>query len=44
MLVHGVSNDKGGLAYFGFAYYVENQKKLKAVPVKTGTNSRFRVP
>jgi len=36
MLVHGVSNDKGGLAYFGFAYYVENQKKLKAVPVKNG--------
>jgi phosphate transport system substrate-binding protein len=38
VLVQGVSRDKGGLGYFGYAYYVENSKKLKAVPViaKTG--------
>jgi len=29
----GVSRDKGAIGYFGFAYYVENQKKLKAVPI-----------
>ena len=33
VLVQGVSRDKGGLGYFGFAYYIENQKKLKAVPI-----------
>jgi len=33
VLVQGVSRDKGGLGYFGFSYYVENQKKLKAVPI-----------
>jgi phosphate transport system substrate-binding protein len=33
VLVQGVSRDVGGLGYFGFAYYVENKDKLKAVPV-----------
>ncbi len=33
VLVQGVSRDVGGLGYFGFAYYVENQDKLKAVPI-----------
>lgn len=33
VLVQGVSRDVGGLGYFGYAYYVENQDKLKAVPV-----------
>ncbi len=33
VLVQGVSRDKHALGYFGFAYYVENKDKLKAVPV-----------
>jgi phosphate transport system substrate-binding protein len=33
VLVQGVSRDKGALGYFGFAYYIENQKKLKSVPI-----------
>ena len=33
VLVQGVSRDKGGLGYFGFAYYLENAKKLRAVPI-----------
>ena len=33
VLVQGVSRDKGAIGYFGYAYYVENQKKLKAVPI-----------
>lgn len=33
VLVVGVEGDKYALGYFGFAYYVENQKKLKAVGV-----------
>jgi phosphate transport system substrate-binding protein len=33
VLVQGVSSDMGGLGYFGYAYYEENQDKLKAVPI-----------
>ena len=33
VLVQGVSRDVGGLGYFGFAYYIENKDKLKAVPI-----------
>jgi phosphate transport system substrate-binding protein len=33
VLVQGVSMDKGALGYFGYAYYAENSKKLKAVPI-----------
>jgi phosphate transport system substrate-binding protein len=33
VLVQGVSRDENGLGYFGYAYYVENKDKLKAVPV-----------
>ena len=36
VLVQGVARDKGALGYFGFAYYIENQKKLKAVPIFNG--------
>ena len=31
VLVQGVSRDKGAIGYFGYAYYAENQDKLKAV-------------
>jgi phosphate transport system substrate-binding protein len=33
VLVMGVSRDKGGLGYFGMAYYLENQDKLNAVKI-----------
>ena len=33
VLVQGVSRDVNGLGYFGYAYYVENKDKLKAVPI-----------
>jgi phosphate transport system substrate-binding protein len=33
VLVTGVSRDINGLGYFGFAYYIENKDKLKAVPI-----------
>ena len=33
VLVQGVSRDVNGLGYFGYAYYIENKDKLKAVPV-----------
>jgi phosphate transport system substrate-binding protein len=34
--VQGVSGEKGGLGYFGFSYFEENQDKLKAVEVDGG--------
>ena len=33
VLVQGISGDKFALGYFGFAYYIENQDKVRAVPV-----------
>jgi phosphate transport system substrate-binding protein len=36
VLVQGVANDRNALGYFGFAYYIENQNKLKAVPIDGG--------
>ena len=34
VLVQGVAGDKGGLGYFGLAYYVENKNKIKAVAIQ----------
>lgn len=36
VLVQGVANDRNALGYFGFAYYIENQKRLKAAPIDGG--------
>jgi len=35
-LVQGVGGNKGGLGYFGYAYYAENKSKLKALAVDGG--------
>lgn len=37
VLVQGVNGDEGALGYFGYAYYEENQSKLKLVAVDPGT-------
>jgi phosphate transport system substrate-binding protein len=36
VLVTGVAGDVNGIAFFGYAYYVENQDKVKAVEVDGG--------
>lgn len=36
VLVNGVAGDKGGLGYFGLAYYEANKKKLKLVAIDGG--------
>lgn len=36
VLVQGVASDKNALGFFGYAYYVENQKKVRAVAVDGG--------
>ncbi len=35
VLVQGVANDPGALGFFGFAYYIENRDKLKAVAIRS---------
>ena len=37
VLVQGVGGDRDALGYFGFAYYVENKKRVKAVPIKNNS-------
>ncbi|APH04373.1 PstS family phosphate ABC transporter substrate-binding protein [Bacillus weihaiensis] len=32
-LVKGVTGDKNGIGYFGYAYYLENKDNLKVVPI-----------
>lgn len=36
VIVRGVAADVGALGFFGFAYYAENQDKLRALPVDAG--------
>lgn len=36
VLVQGIANDVNALGFFGFAYYAENQNKLKAVAIDAG--------
>lgn len=36
ILVQGISGDKNALGFFGYAYYIENQDKLKIVPIDNG--------
>lgn len=36
VLVQGVSGDVGALGYFGFAYYIENEGRLKALAIDNG--------
>jgi phosphate transport system substrate-binding protein len=41
VLVQGVSSDKGGLGYFGLAYFLENKDKLKLVGIDNGNGVIF---
>jgi phosphate transport system substrate-binding protein len=36
VIVKGVQADKYSLGYFGYAYYLENKQKLRAVPIQDG--------
>lgn len=36
VLVQGISGDRNSLGYFGYAYYIENQDKLKVVGIDNG--------
>ena len=36
VIVQGVENSKNALGYFGYAYYIENKERVRAVPVVNG--------
>ena len=36
VLVQGIASDRGGLGFFGYAYYAENPDKLKLVAIDAG--------
>jgi phosphate transport system substrate-binding protein len=37
VIVQAVEGDKGGLGYFGYTYYEENQDRLKALEIDSGS-------
>jgi len=41
VLVRGIADDQNALGYFGYAYHIENQKKLKAVAIDRGKGAVF---
>ena len=44
VLVQGVARDDNALGYFGYAYYIENKDKLKAVPIVNRRRPRRSMP
>jgi len=44
VLVQGVSGERGGLGYFGFSYYEENQNRLRAVQVRNPKTDQCVTP
>lgn len=44
VLVQGIAGDRGALGFFGLAYYVENQGKLKIVPIDDGNDQNGAGP
>jgi phosphate transport system substrate-binding protein len=44
VLVRGVAGDKGGIGFFGCAYYFENEDKLRAIPIVNTNLSKAVMP
>ena len=44
VLVQGVSGERGGMGYFGFSYFVENQSRLNAVQVTNPKTNQCVAP
>jgi phosphate transport system substrate-binding protein len=44
VLVQGVSGERGGLGYFGFSYYEENQSRLRAVQIRNPKTGKCVAP
>ena len=44
VLVQGVSGERGGMGYFGYSYYTENQSRLNAVQVRNPKTDQCVAP
>jgi phosphate transport system substrate-binding protein len=44
VIVQGIANDELALGFFGYAYYAENQGKLKLLPVDDGKDDNGKGP
>ncbi len=44
VLVQGVSGERGGMAYFGFSYFIENQSRLNAIQVANPKTNQCVAP
>jgi phosphate transport system substrate-binding protein len=44
VLVQGVSGERGGLGYFGYSYFVENQSRLNAVQIRNPKTDQCVAP
>jgi phosphate transport system substrate-binding protein len=44
VLVQGVSGERGGLGYFGYSYYEENQSTLRAVQIRNPKTGQCVAP
>jgi phosphate transport system substrate-binding protein len=44
VLVQGVSGERGGLGYFGYSYYIENQSRLNAVQIRNPKTGQCVAP
>jgi phosphate transport system substrate-binding protein len=44
VLVQGVSGERGGMGYFGYSYYTENQNRLNAVQVRNPKTDQCVTP
>jgi phosphate transport system substrate-binding protein len=44
VLVQGVSGERGGMGYFGYSYYTENQSRLNAIQVTNPKTNQCVAP
>jgi phosphate transport system substrate-binding protein len=44
VLVQGVSGERGGMGYFGYSYFIENQNRLNAVQVRNPKTDQCVAP
>jgi phosphate transport system substrate-binding protein len=44
VLVQGVAGERGGLGYFGYSYYEENQSRLRAVQIRNPKSGQCVAP
>jgi phosphate transport system substrate-binding protein len=44
VLVQGVAGERGGMGYFGYSYYIENQSRLNAIQIRNPKTDQCIAP